>query len=302
MKKSKKWKRLISMLTICVFTSFMALPSSAASSTDWTANAPQLSLFKKTSTSEFEVLGSGSQPVAAFSYDAANTTTKTDISTTDISFKLTIAEAGEGHNDFYALFALRMKDPSVGSWGPGNACITLQFNSSKIELRRWSNGAFDEANLQTLELDTIDGKEHDVNIKITDKTVTATVDGQSISATYTVLPSSGGYQFMAYKSHVKISGFDDGAQGQVTPPTQAPDATGTPTEAPESSSAQTTIGSTSSAGSSVSSKTEASSAATSAPGADSGSGSLVWIFVTVVVVLLCVGGGLAYYFLVYKKK
>lgn len=300
MKKRGKWKRLVSVLMVCVCISLMVLSASAASSTDWTANAAQSSLFKKNSSSDFEILGVGSQPVAALSYDPSTTASKTDISTTKISFQITISDAEAGHNDFYALFALRMRDPSMGVWGSSNAGITLQFNSGKVELRRWTNGVFDESSLQSMEVDIIDGKKHDVTVKIEDKTITATVDEQSISASYAVIPAAGGYQVMAYKSKVKIAGFDDGAKPSSAP-ASSESLQVTSSEIPASSvtvSSQTQ-GQTSSI---LTSPVEAGSSNLSALEGEASSGSWVWILVTVVVVLLCVGGGLAYYFLIFKKK
>lgn len=52
--------------------------------------------------------------------------------------------------------------------------------------------------------------------------MTATVDGESISATYNFIPSAGGYQVMAYNSTVKISEFDDGTTASAG--TQIPSA------------------------------------------------------------------------------
>lgn len=308
MKKRVKWRRLFSVLMVCVCISLMVLSASAASSTDWTANAAQSSLFKKNSSSDFEILGVGSQPVAALSYDPSITAAKTDISTTKISFQITISDAEAGHNDFYALFALRMRDPSMGVWGSSNAGITLQFNAGKVELRRWTNGVFDESSLQSMEVDIIDGKKHDVTVKIEDKTITATVDEQSISASYAVIPAAGGYQVMAYKSKVKIAGFDDGAK-----PSSAP-ASSESLQATSSESLQVTSSEIPASSVTVSSQTqgqtssiltspvEAGSSNLSALEGEASSGSWVWILVTVVVVLLCVGGGLAYYFLIFKKK
>ena len=300
MKKRGKWRRLFSVLMVCVCISLMVLSASAASSTDWTANAAQSSLFKKNSSSDFEILGVGSQPVAALSYDPSTTASKTDISTTKISFQIKISDAEAGHNDFYALFALRMRDPSMGVWGPSNAGITLQFNSGKVELRRWTNGVFDESSLQSMEVDIIDGKKHDVTVKIEDKTITATVDEKSISASYAAIPAAGGYQVMAYKAKVKIAGFDDGAKPSSAP-ASSESLQVTSSELPASSvtvSSQTQ-GQTSSI---LTSPVEAGSSNLSTLGGEASSGSWVWILVTVVVVLLCVGGGLAYYFLIFKKK
>lgn len=300
MKKRGKWRRLFSVLMVCVCISLMVLSASAASSTDWTANAAQSSLFKKNSSSDFEILGVGSQPVAALSYDPSTTASKTDISTTKISFQITISDAEAGHNDFYALFALRMRDPSMGVWGPSNAGITLQFNSGKVELRRWTNGVFDESSLQSMEVDIIDGKKHDVTVKIEDKTITATVDEKSISASYAAIPAAGGYQVMAYKAKVKIASFDDGAKPSSAP-ASSESLQVTSSEIPASSvtvSSQTQ-GQTSSI---LTSPVEAGSSNLSTLGGEASSGSWVWILVTVVVVLLCVGGGLAYYFLIFKKK
>ncbi len=78
--KSGKQKRFLTALAVGVCLASMTLPASAASSTDWTANTSQTSLFKKVSTSKFEILGGGSQPVTALSYDPLTTNSKSDIS------------------------------------------------------------------------------------------------------------------------------------------------------------------------------------------------------------------------------
>lgn len=308
MKKRGKMKTLLLVLSICVLAASMTMTSFAATSTEWTTNAGREALIRQTSNTEFEVIGTASQPTEIFSYDSEVTNIKSDISTTDISFKINISNPGADHGDFYAIFVVRIADPSSGIWGPSNSGISLQFNKGSMELRRWTKGMVDTEKVQVLQKDFVDGNTHDINIKIDGNTVTATADGESISATYAFVPSMGGYQAMAYNATVKISEFDDGttpSAGTQTPST----GTETPSTGTETPSTETETPST---------ETETPSTVTDETLTDiedtddyneedvtdveKESGNTTYIIIAAVVVLLCVAGGLAYYFLIFKKK
>lgn len=307
---------------------------SAASTVEWATNAATEPLFSKISASEISITGKTSQPVPAFSYEAETTAPRTDFDSTDISFNLTIAEAKESHTDFHAMFTFRTKEPQNGIWGPANSGLSLAFEKERAVLRRWSMGAFDTEHEQQLAVSTTDGKPHQVKIKISGKTVAVSIDGKTMSVTFTTLPSTGGFQFSAYRAKVSVSGFDN------TTPVTIP-ASSTSDKAPSTSNSTTPANSTApsnntsadsnkaesvnavvsaaeqtsdseepsseileSSEAEVSKTTDISSenAADASSPKEKKSGNGILIFITIAVVLVCVGGALAYYFLVYKKK
>lgn len=281
----RKKRLLIPLLTVGMLVFSITLPTYAATSVEWTGNAAQQSLVNIISETEFECIASRTQQTQVFSYDASITAPRTDISTTDISFKITISDPGEEHGDFYATVGTRMASPQDGIWGPANSGICIHFYKGRAELRRWSNGGFDEGNAQTIEQDFVDGQPHDVSININDKTVTATIDGQSMTATYSVIPAAGGYQVMAFNSRIRISEFDDGTVPNESEPEPEPEPQPEPEPEPEPEV-----------------KHEQEPEIKSDEGEGILSGNVLYIGIAVIVVLLCAGGGTAYYFLVYKKK
>ncbi len=221
MVKNKKLLRTIAALFVmALLVCSLATTSMAATSVEWVTNAGHESLVNVVSNTEFSLVGPANGQTELFSYDPATTNVNTNISTTDISFKVQVDTTADTHSDFYGLFVIRMADPSSGIWGPANAGVSFQIYRDKVELYRWSRAAIDTEKIQALELDIVDGQPHDVSIHVEEYTVTVTVDGQSMTAEYNFIPSSGGYQFMAYNATVHISEFDDGTTPSAPPATE----------------------------------------------------------------------------------
>lgn len=294
--KSKLLRLVLTLTALVMLLTCLTTGAMAETATQWITNAGHESLVNVISNTEFELIGTKSLPTELFSYDPANTNVSTDISTTDISFSVSIEPGTEEHGDFYGIFVLRISDPSVGIWGPANSGVSLQFNKGQVILRRWSRGVIDTEHVQTLPLDILDGEAHEVNIKVEEYTVTATVDGESVSVEYAFIPSAGGYQFMAYNGKVKISGFEDGTAYEAPPATEPPTTPQNPTTPP----ATNPLPSTPTATDPV--QTDPAATDPTSGSTDGEADNSLYIIIAVVAVVVCAGIGLGYYFLVVKKK
>lgn len=286
MKRKQSKKLLRAFLVLCaamMLFGSIATSVMAETSVDWITNAGRETLVNKVSNTEFSVVGPRNTPTELFSFDAATTMPDTSISTTDISFQIAIDAGAEDHGDFYGIFVIRMTDPSCGIWAPTNSGVSLQFNRDKIELRRWSRGTIDSENMQVLPLSIIDGEKHAVSIHVEEYKVTVTVDDQTLTAEYNFLPSSGGYQFMAYNSTIHVSEFEDGTTPDAPVVTQ-------PTEPQETKPTATVPQETKPTATEDPGKTET----------PDGNNNL-YIIIAAGVVVLCVAVG-AVYFIVAKKK
>lgn len=296
---SKCRRTAVALIALVVLVSCLSAVVAADTATQWTTNAGHEPLVNVISNTNFEILNTTGMPTELFSYDTATTNVNSSIETSDISFTISIDPGEKDHGDFYGIFVMRISDPSSGIWGPSNSGLSLQFNKGKIILRRWSRGIIDTEKEQSLELDILDGEPHQVNIKVEEYKVTATVDDQTLTAEYAFLPSAGGYQFMAYNSKVTIAEFEDGTTAYVPPATEP--SVPTPTNPLPTNPLPTDPTPTQPQNPNPPAGNPTTPGDVDDPSGEPDGNSL-YVIIAVVVVAVCVGIGAGYYLLVVRKK